>query len=814
VFVRNEGPFERARALNVGSGLAESELVLWLDNDLLTGPHFLGRAVAELEERRLDYLIPYSSVRYLGEADSRRVLSGERSPADCQPTRVLYSNRRKAGCSGGAGLVTRAFLRRYGGLIEGFVGWGGEDNAWNRKVALLGRSAPTTHPEQAVHHLFHASSGGYPGRETAAARNPHYARNVALLARVCTIRDAARFLREFPPPTHASCPWDPARRIVLLELERQDGPLPGALRDALRGLYGCPVEEAVLSMRESWRERCERADAVLVFGTETARRLAAEGATAVLRKALVILGAGAEPASTSAAARLPLPTVRIPPSVDGDATRSPLAVAGPLVGPLSLVLAGIAPSEPGSLPAGADDRRSALVRDLPVWAYWEGPCPPWIEECRRTIAAHASNFRLLTPEAFEGLRDRDRDIDLSRLLPVQRADFVRAFLLARFGGLWIDSDCLVMQSLDPVLDRLGEHDFVAHRERSGLVSNGFIAARPGSRIAELFYRRVCRILRARAPLGWTTLGSQPLNAVLDGCGVPWLELPCERVQPICWSNPRAFLARGPRSQHEAAFDPRAYCYMLSNTEIGKLPGAAADLLDPATFFTFLVRQSLGAGAEAAGDPPPADAATDALPGIFAGFVAAYRRFGDESLSGPGSSLAQTAELRERLPQLLEDLGVRSLLDAPCGDFHWMSRVRLGLDDYVGVDLLPELVERNQRRHGRPRRRFACLDIRRDPLPEATAILSRDCLVHLPFEDAFRALRNFKRSQSRYLLATTFPGREENRDTSRGEWRPLNLERAPFHFPKPLRVVNERCSEAAGAYGDKSLAVWRLADVPV
>src|SRR5215212_9991686 len=48
----------------------------------------------------------------------------------------------------------------------------------------------------------------------------------------------------------------------------------------------------------------------------------------------------------------------------------------------------------------------------------------------------------------------------------------------------------------------------------------------------------------------------------------------------------------------------------------------------------------------------------------------------ESLSGAGSNLRQTETLRRELPGLLSKLSIRSLLDAPCGDFHWMQHVDL------------------------------------------------------------------------------------------------------------------------------------------
>jgi hypothetical protein len=51
------------------------------------------------------------------------------------------------------------------------------------------------------------------------------------------------------------------------------------------------------------------------------------------------------------------------------------------------------------------------------------------------------------------------------------------------------------------------------------------------------------------------------------------------------------------------------------------------------------------------------------------------------------------------------------------------------------------------------------------------------------------------------------------DVVDGDWRPLNLERAPFGFPPATAVFLEGCEEEGGAYADKALAAWRIADVP-
>jgi hypothetical protein len=192
------------------------------------------------------------------------------------------------------------------------------------------------------------------------------------------------------------------------------------------------------------------------------------------------------------------------------------------------------------------------------------------------------------------------------------------------------------------------------------------------------------------------------------------------------------------------------------------------------------------------------------------FHALYRRNllrNMESLSGSGSTLEQTGELRSQLPALLNQLGVRSVVDAPCGDFNWMQHLVASIERYTGVDVVPEIIQANQRKHGSSTRQFRVADICQDSIPCADLILCRDCLVHLSFADIARAIGNFRRSGSRYLLTTTFTDLQANVDIVTGEWRPLNLVLPPFDFPRPEHVLNERCSE--GCWSDKSLALWPL-----
>jgi hypothetical protein len=185
-------------------------------------------------------------------------------------------------------------------------------------------------------------------------------------------------------------------------------------------------------------------------------------------------------------------------------------------------------------------------------------------------------------------------------------------------------------------------------------------------------------------------------------------------------------------------------------------------------------------------------------------------WGAGSRSGLGSELAATRRLRAALPAFLGRHGVRSLLDVPCGDFGWLSTVDLGVS-YTGADIVPSLVEENERRYGGSStgRRFLKLDLTKDALPRTDLVLCRDCLVHLSFENIHRAIDNIRASGARYLLTTTFLDHEANSDIEDGDWRMLNLEREPFYLPPPVDVLVEYCEEGDGAYADKALGLWEL-----
>ena len=55
--------------------------------------------------------------------------------------------------------------------------------------------------------------------------------------------------------------------------------------------------------------------------------------------------------------------------------------------------------------------------------------------------------------------------------------------------------------------------------------------------------------------------------------------------------------------------------------------------------------------------------------------------------------------------------------------------------------------------------------------------------------------------------------EKNTDIYTADWRPINLEKKPFNFPKPIITINEECDEMDGIYSDKCICLWEIEELP-
>ncbi len=156
----------------------------------------------------------------------------------------------------------------------------------------------------------------------------------------------------------------------------------------------------------------------------------------------------------------------------------------------------------------------------------------------------------------------------------------------------------------------------------------------------------------------------------------------------------------------------------------------------------------------------------------------------ESKSGPGSTLKVTERFRQDLPRILDEFNIKSVFDGPCGDFHWMSKIDMSKVDYVGGDIVKDLIDQLNQKFASDKIRFIHHDLTRDAIPECDLVINRDCLFHFSYSDILKFFSKFLESEAKFLLTTSHDNfiNFSNSDIITGDFRLLDLFAEPFSFP--------------------------------
>ena len=158
----------------------------------------------------------------------------------------------------------------------------------------------------------------------------------------------------------------------------------------------------------------------------------------------------------------------------------------------------------------------------------------------------------------------------------------------------------------------------------------------------------------------------------------------------------------------------------------------------------------------------------------------------ESVSGTGSEIAYTQNLRNWLKVAIDNYSFNKICDAPCGDFNWM---RLVIDnqniEYIGYDIVPELIQRNSALFSNERIKFVHSNICVDKIENCDLLIVRDVLFHMSFSDINLFLKNISSVSYKYLLTTSHitPTTFKNSDIESGDFRQLNIFSYPFYFKR-------------------------------
>jgi len=182
----------------------------------------------------------------------------------------------------------------------------------------------------------------------------------------------------------------------------------------------------------------------------------------------------------------------------------------------------------------------------------------------------------------------------------------------------------------------------------------------------------------------------------------------------------------------------------------------------------------------------------------------------ESVSGTGSELKSTVNIRKQIPHIFTKYGIKRVLDVGCGDFNWMQKIANTFEYYLGIDVVKLIIQQNISKYQTDSIQFKhnwIGSMYLEPYNFDVIILS-DVLVHLSFNDIKLVLQKIAKSGIKYVLMTHFTGISENKDIVTGGWRPIRWDLPPFNLISPLEVIQHSDEQDRNATS-KTLSLWEV-----
>jgi len=151
-----------------------------------------------------------------------------------------------------------------------------------------------------------------------------------------------------------------------------------------------------------------------------------------------------------------------------------------------------------------------------LYLYWVGKEYKLISILRNLIYLHSTNgagynIHLITDK---NISDYIEDIPdyFGNLCPAHQADFVRVNVICDYGGIWLDSDTLVLTSLDSLFDYIEIKDGFFIKENNSILTNGIFGSKSKTVLMIEWKKQMMNLLGIKfGKIGWCDIGSAILQ---------------------------------------------------------------------------------------------------------------------------------------------------------------------------------------------------------------------------------------------------------------------------------------------------------------
>ena len=161
-----------------------------------------------------------------------------------------------------------------------------------------------------------------------------------------------------------------------------------------------------------------------------------------------------------------------------------------------------------------------LIQKRSVFLYWVGPEYKLVSILRNLIYLHSTNgvgynVILITHENIHDYIDNIPQYFYD-LCPAHQADFVRVHVICDYGGIWLDSDTLVLDSLDSLFDIIENKGGFLIRQNNNILCNGIFGSKKGTSLVKAWKHELrIKLDTTNGKIAWTEIGNEILEYMFN-----------------------------------------------------------------------------------------------------------------------------------------------------------------------------------------------------------------------------------------------------------------------------------------------------------
>jgi len=153
-----------------------------------------------------------------------------------------------------------------------------------------------------------------------------------------------------------------------------------------------------------------------------------------------------------------------------------------------------------------------------IYLYWVGKEYSLISLLRKVIYLHSKSGKgynvILINEL--NLHEYVKNIPdyFNNMCSAHQADFVRVNVICDYGGVWLDSDTLVLNSLDSLFDYIDKQNGFFIKQNNEIIWNGIFGSKANTSLMIEWKSRMKHLLDLNSGnIGWTDIGNNMLENI-------------------------------------------------------------------------------------------------------------------------------------------------------------------------------------------------------------------------------------------------------------------------------------------------------------